>query len=502
MGKRLSSLVIGIVLFAFVGCGGGGGSSDDTNTTTDTSSKTAQHIVTTSFEAKGDTFTLHALFTSPDYVAVSSISPTSFDSTVQMFASLSANPKTKVVDGGYSFDMICSYEKILIGSDDYLKMKCDDLNDGSDGTSSRTLSIDDILTADWNEYGKTEHVKFGTLKDIIANAVPADEIEAVQRLSGTYSGIYENTTVEIDFDKNTTLYPTLGCTTKFTITQESETKLKLKEELVDGTCETDSDLYISIDPEDMTKIYFYNAKLNSSRFELHQIAHKDGFTNIKGTADKLLSNSTVYTPTGFEIHTKFQSEGDINLFLDYDAETIYREDTVLAKEVTNVAKDSGFGVDINCTYKYKGRNRYTNHSIYTLLCDDMNSQEDAPLEIDYSIQKPLWLSWSNATSYQTALLNINPNKIGIFDEVAYYQKIRKEEAEQAEAESAAREIAKAEAFKKATDKYNAMSPYIVTSTKVSGAQRLIVDGEYIYVAAGGNGLQILDFFHNLKDDKI
>lgn len=486
--KSLLPIALSFATLAFVGCS----PSDEPKE----EPKASGHILSTSVEKKDNTFTLHAIYSSPEYAGISSIKPSSFNSEMKVFAKLRSSVQAKEVSEGYSVDVKCTYEYLSLASKDYYNLECDDLNDNSDSTSSRSLSADELLVARWSEYGKDEAVEFGALSEFaFKDAKPADttqqpnQEQAAQtdptKLSGIYSGIYNNTTVEVNFDTNTTTYPSLGCTTHFEVTEQTTKRAILAEELVEGECRVDTRLYITKYEDNTSKVKFKNDTIYSSGFELYSSTHKDGFTNIKGSADQLLSSTINYTPKGFEIHATLASQANVNLFVEYDETNLYKEDTLLAGDITTIAKDNAFGVDINCTYTDKENSR-TN----TLLCDDMNSQEDNPLEIAYPTTKPLWLSWNNLRSYQAALLNINFSQAGMFDEAAYNQRIRDEEA-------AAYAAALAEAESNATTKYRAMSPYVVTSKGVgNNAKNFVVDGSYIYVASGEDGLEVLKIENN------
>ncbi len=329
---------------------------------------------------------------------------------------------------------------------------------------------------------------------VVLEELPAEIVEEpiveINKLQGIYSIIYGNLTAEVNFDTNTTLYPSLGCETKFTITDETKYEAMLKEEIVKGDClvNIDGNRIGKFPEENSTKITMGNIILGGN-YTFYTSTHVDGFTNIQGEADKFVSSDINYTTTGFEIHASFKSEGKINLFLDYDAENLYQEDTLLAKELTNISKGELFGVDINCTYtdKESGDN--------TLLCDDMNSEEDNPLEISYPVTKPLWLSWNNIASFQTAPLNINLSQAGIFDEAVYNQKLREEASAKEAEESAAKLARNIESDNNATEKYNAMSPYVVSTLDIT-LNNFVEENGYLYLASGERGLEIVKLEDN------
>ena len=252
MFKIGSSLLIGMLILSGCGGGGDGGSTPSSGDSSNTSgsASTSAHITKTSVTAGTNSFTLHATYTSPEYAGVSSISETSLASEMKVFAKLRSKVTAKSISDGYSMDVQCSYTLDVIASTNYYKLKCDDLNDDSDGVSDRTLKETDILTARWSEYGKTEYVAFGSVGDIISKTPTTDNNTVSDTpLTKSTTTIFQNTwygdgiqnssatwSIAVDFDKSTISYPSIPCEGTLTLLSETENKIEYKEHITSGKC--------------------------------------------------------------------------------------------------------------------------------------------------------------------------------------------------------------------------------------------------------------------------
>ena len=249
------SLLIGMLILS--GCGGsgdGGGTPSSTGDSSNTSgsASASAHITKTSVTAGTNSFTLHATYTSPEYAGVSSISEASLASEMKVFAKLRSKVTAKSISDGYSMDVQCSYTLDVIASTNYYKLKCDDLNDDSDGVSDRTLKETDILTARWSEYGKTEYVAFGSVGDIISKTPTTDkgnDTVSDAPLTKSTTTIFQDTwygdgiqnssatwSIKVDFDKSTISYPSIPCEGTLTLLSETENKIEYKEHITSGIC--------------------------------------------------------------------------------------------------------------------------------------------------------------------------------------------------------------------------------------------------------------------------
>ena len=175
----------------------GGGTADDSNAT--------EHILSATVEQEANSFTLHALYTSPDYADISSISAASFDSSAKLYFGIKANVKSKKVSGGYSVDVKCTYTFNEKYSENKFRIECDDLNDGLETTTEHTLAKDEIILARWKEYGKTEFMSFGPIGSFASETATGggdtaggDTNTAPTAVAGDDVSITEGDTVSFD----------------------------------------------------------------------------------------------------------------------------------------------------------------------------------------------------------------------------------------------------------------------------------------------------------------
>jgi len=250
----VSSLTFALLLS---GCGGTADSNneEDISSSSNASSTSTDHIISSSVETDGDSFTLHATFSSPEYASVASISPESLNSEMKVFNSLVPKVDTLANEGSYSVDVQCKYEYESIASEDYYKLKCDDLNDDSDSVSDRTLKSDEVLTARWNEYGKSEYVEFGVVSEYVSknpsagttdgsdDESPYSDVEKSKKtvFQGTWEGEGAQNdgrdwSIKVDFDKGAILYPSIDCVGTLTLLSEDYSEIEYAEHITSGDC--------------------------------------------------------------------------------------------------------------------------------------------------------------------------------------------------------------------------------------------------------------------------